>query len=145
MVTLEVINLSFPNPFFSLPFQNFHTLKILKYKEKKKKKLQIVIHIALKNYKYTKSLFLNTLWCNHLLIKKKIKIKNKQTKLCFFFFLILSCLGFFFFWVEIRAFTVVVLEILAFSTSKNYFIYFTTPLYNTPNIKCSNFLPFHLQ
>ena len=40
---------------------------------------------------------------------------------------------------KVRAFTVVVLKILAFSTSKNYFIYFTTSLYNTTNIKCSIF------
>ena len=44
---------------------------------------------------------------------------------------------FLFFVVEIRAFIVLVLNILAFSTSKSYFTYFATPLYNTPNIKCS--------
>ena len=78
--------------------------------------------------------------------KEKNKNKKQTNKIMFFFFLILSCLGFFFFfWVEIRAFTVVVLEILAFSTSKNYFIYFTTPLYNTPDIKCSIFLSLHLK
>ena len=45
----------------------------------------------------------------------------------------------FFFFFEVRAFTVVVLKILAFSTSKNYFIYFTTSFYNIPSTKCSIF------
>ena len=53
----------------------------------------------------------------------------------------LAIIFFFFLLVEVRAFTLVVLKILAFSTSKSYFIYFTTSLYNTPNIKCS-FLKF---
>ena len=65
------------------------------------------------------------------------KDKNKNN----FFFLILGWLGFFIFIfifidVEIRAFIVVVLKILTFSTLKNYIIYFTTSLYNTPSIKC---------
>ena len=42
---------------------------------KEKKKLQIGIHIVLKNIKYTKSLFLNTLKCNYLRIKTKTKTK----------------------------------------------------------------------
>ena len=42
-------------------------------KKKKKKKLQIGIYIILKNYKYTKSLFLNTLRCNNLPTKTKTK------------------------------------------------------------------------
>ena len=47
--------------------------------------------------------------------------------------------------VEVRAFVMVVLKILAFSTS-NYFIYFTTLLYyNTPNIKSSILLSLHLK
>ena len=105
----------------------------LEYKEKKKK-LQISIHILLKNYKYTKSLFLNTLRCNHLLTKTKNKKQNNV------FFLILGWLGFFFcLFDEVRAFTVVVLKFLAFSISKNYFIYFIISLYNTPNIKYSIF------
>ena len=44
----------------------------------------------------------------------------------------------------LRAFTMVMLKNLAFSNSKNYFIYFKTLLYNTLNIKCSIFLPLHL-
>ena len=40
------------------------------------------------------------------------------------------------FLVEVREFTLVVLKILAFGTSKSYFIYFTTSLYNTANNKC---------
>ena len=49
----------------------------LEYKQKKKKKkLQISIYIVLTNYKYTKSLFLNRLKCNHLLEKKKKKTQN---------------------------------------------------------------------
>ena len=44
-------------------------------KKKKKKKLQIGIHIVLKNYKYTKSLFLNTLRCKDLPTKTKTKTK----------------------------------------------------------------------
>ena len=47
--------------------------------------------------------------------------------------------------VEVRAFIVVVLNILAFSTSKNYFIYFTISLYNKLNIKYSIFLPLNLK
>ena len=58
-------------------------------------------------------------------------------------FLILGWLGFFF-GVEVKAFTVVTLNILA-NTSKMYFIYFTTLFYNTPNIKCSIFLSLHLK
>ena len=62
----------------------------------KKKKLQIDIHIVLKNYKYIKSLFLNTLRSNHL----PTKIKTK-TKYCVF--LILGSLGFFFFfWLKLK-------------------------------------------
>jgi len=34
---------------------------------------------------------------------------------------------------------VVMLENLAVSNSKNYFIYFNTPFYNTPHIKSSKF------
>ena len=68
----------------------------------RRKKIPINIHIVLKNYKYTKSLFLNTLKCNHLPTKTKTKTKknkkqkkqtkkqtNKQTKkiiIMFFFF-----------------------------------------------------------
>ena len=37
------------------------------------------------------------------------------------------------------------LKLLPFSTSKSYFIYFTTSLYNTPNIKYSIFLSLHLK
>ena len=46
---------------------------------------------------------------------------------------------FFFGGVEVRVFTVVVLKFLAFITSKSHFLYFTTSLYNLPNIKCSIF------
>ena len=53
---------------------------------KEKKTLQIDIHIASKNYKYTKSLFLNTLRCNYIPIKTKTKTKT------IFFFLILDWL-----------------------------------------------------
>ena len=66
--------------------------KILSYREpkyKEKKKNQIDIYVVLKNYKNTKSSFVNTLRCNHLSTKKKNKIM---------FFLILGWLGFFFFW-----------------------------------------------
>ena len=72
---------------------------------KEKKKLQIGIYIVLKNYKYTKFLFLNTLRCNHL--PKKIKIKKffTNTRLArnnFFFFVVV---------VEVRAFIGAVLKI----------------------------------
>ena len=60
-------------------------------------------------------------------------------------FLIQGWLGFFVVVVKVRAFTVVVLKILAFRTLKSYFIYITTSLYNIPNIKCSIFLPLHLK
>ena len=43
--------------------------------EKKKKILQIGIHIILVNYNYKKSLFLNKLRCNHLPKKKKKNTK----------------------------------------------------------------------
>ena len=59
------------------------------------------------------------------------KDKNKN-KIMFF------CLDFIFIF-EVRAFIVMVLKILAFSNSKSYFIYFTTSLCNTPNIKYSIF------
>ena len=45
----------------------------------------------------------------------------------------------FIFIFEVKAFTVVILKTLAFSTSKSYFIYFIILLYNTLNIKCSYF------
>ena len=45
---------------------------------------------------------------------------------------------------QLRAFTMMVLKILAFHNSKNYFIYFNTLFYNTPNINDSIFLPLHL-
>ena len=83
---------------------------------------------------------------------KKIQIKKMQLftnkdKKKSFFFLILGWLGFFFFFKKkkLRAFTVMILKILVFSNSKNYFIYFTTLLYNTPNIKCSIILSLHLK
>ena len=63
------------------------------------------------------------------------KDKNKN-KIMFSFSTRVARILFF----EVRAFIVVVLKILAFSISKNYFIYFNTPLYNTSNIKCSIFL-----
>jgi len=37
----------------------------------------------------------------------------------------------------------VVLKILVYSILKSHFIYFTTLLYNTPNIKCSIFFFYH--
>ena len=61
-----------------------------------------------------------------------------------FFFLILDWLGFFVVVVEVRALIGVVLKILVFNTT-NYFIYFTTSLYNTSNIKCSILLSLHLK
>ena len=59
-------------------------------KKKNTSNMHIYIYIELKNYKYSKSLFLNTLRCNHL--PTKTKTKNK-----IMFFLILGWLGFFFF------------------------------------------------
>ena len=71
--------------------------------------------------------------------KNKIMFLKKKKK-------ILGLLGFFVVVVEVRSFIVVVLKSLAFSTSKSYFIYFTTLLYNTSNIKCSIFfLSLHLE
>ena len=96
----------------------------------KKKKIQIDIHIVLKNYKYLKSLFLNTLRCNHL------PTNTNKNKIMSFFHTRLSRIFFFFL---VRAFTLMMLKILAFSSSKSYFIYFIISLYNTPNIKCSIF------
>ena len=67
--------------------------------------------------------------------KNKKKIFNTRLAKFFLFFVV----------VEIRAFTVMVLKILAFSISKSYFIYFTTSFYNTLNIKCFFFLSLHLK
>ena len=93
------------------------------------------MYIVLKNDKYSKLLFLNTLRYNYL------PIKTNKNKIMFFFFNTrLASIIFDFIFVEVRAFTLVVLKILVFSTSKNYFINFTTSFYNTPNIKCSIFL-----
>ena len=58
---------------------------------KKKKTSNRHIYIELKNYKYSKSLFLNTLRCNHL--PTKTETKNKKQNNVFFF--ILGWLGFF--------------------------------------------------
>ena len=88
--------------------------------KKKKKKNPNRHYIVLKIYKYLKSLFINILRCNHL----PTKIKTKKKK-CFFNTRLVMI---FFFFVKVRAFTVVVLKILIFSTSKSYFIYFTTSL-----------------
>ena len=72
------------------------------------------------------------------------KEKNKN-KINFFFLNTRRARIFVLVVVEVRAFAMMVLKILAFSTS-NYFIYFTTLLYyNTPNIKCSILLSLHLK
>ena len=47
---------------------------------RKKKLLQIGIHIVLTNYKYIKSLFLNILRCNNPPPKTKKKKKTQNTK-----------------------------------------------------------------
>ena len=60
-----------------------------------KKKIQIDIYIVLKNYKYSKLLFLNTLRCNHL----PTKINNN--KIMSFFNTRLVRFFFFFFFVEV--------------------------------------------
>ena len=75
---------------------------------KGKKKCQIGIFIVLKNYKYTKSLFLNTLKCNYVPTKTKRKI----------IFFLNTRLARNFVVDEIRAFTVMMLKILAFIISK---------------------------
>ena len=99
--------------------------------------------MVLTNHKCTKSLYLSTLRYNYL--PKKTK-QNKKQKIIYIYFLILDWLEiFFFFFVEIRAFTIVELKNLAFNTSKSYFIYFTTSIYNTPNNKCFFFLLIHLK
>ena len=66
--------------------------KILSYREpkyKEKKKNQIDIYVVLKNYKNTKSSFVNTLRCNHLSTKKKQNnvFFNIRLARIFFFFL----------------------------------------------------------
>ena len=69
------------------------------------------------------------------------KLRQKQKQNNAFFFLILGWLEFIYLFIyfEVRTFIVAVLKTLVFSTSKRYFIYFTTSLNNTPNIKCSIF------
>ena len=57
-------------------------------------------------------------------IWKKMVLRKKKVKSYLYFSIL-------------RAFTMVVLKNLVFNTSKTYFIYFTTPLYSTPNIKGS--------
>ena len=57
-------------------------------------------------------------------IWKKMVLRKKKVKSYLYFSIL-------------RAFTMVVLKNLVFNTSKTYFIYFTIPLYNTPNIKGS--------
>ena len=68
--------------------------------------------------------------------------KEKKHKIILFFNTRLTRI---FNFCKVRVFIVVVLKILAFSISNGYFIYFTTSLYNIPNIKCSIFLPLYLQ
>ena len=51
---------------------------------------QIDIHIVLKNYKYTKSLLLNTLRYNHLPTKTKKKKGNKIIYIYIYLYLILG-------------------------------------------------------
>ena len=46
--------------------------------------------------------------------------------------------------LPVRAFSLRVVKNLAFSISKNYFIYFNISFYNTLNIKSSIILSFHL-
>ena len=46
--------------------------------------------------------------------------------------------------LTVRAFSSMIVKILAFSISKIYFIHFNISLYNTPNIKGSIILPLHL-
>ena len=60
------------------------------------------------------------------------KNKNKNKMMSFNTRLAMT---FFFFWVEIRAFVVVVLKNLAFSTLKSFYHL----IYNRPNVKCSIF------
>ena len=74
----------------------------------RKKKIKISIHIVLKNYKYSKLLFLNTLRCNYL------PTKTNKNKIMSFFNTKLAKI--FFFLVEVRAFTLVVLKILALTS-----------------------------
>ena len=81
-------------------------------------------------------MFLNTLRCNHFTNKEKKKKQNNgffNTRLARIFVVI-----------EVKTFTVVVLDILD-SILKMYFIYFTNSLYNTPTIKWSIFLSLHLK
>ena len=62
-----------------------------------------------------------------------------------FFFLILSWLGFFFFFlVEVRAFIVVMLKLLAFNTLKNYFLFYHPTLQYT-QYQMFYFLLLHLK
>ena len=74
---------------FVLVFFFFWTKIKVDFKQNLKKTIRTGVYTILKNYKYTKSLFLNILRYNHLLIKTKTKTN--------FFFLILGWLGFFFF------------------------------------------------
>ena len=88
------------------------------------------IYIVLKNYKYTKYLFLNILRCNHLPTKTK-------TKNVFFFNIRLARI--FFFFVEVRAFTVVMLKILVFLYLKKLLYLFYHLILQYTHIKCSIF------
>ena len=84
----------------------------------KKKKIQISIDILLKIYKYLKL-------SKYIKIQSFINKDKNKNKIMF------SCntrLAGFFFLVEVRVFTMLVLKILIFSTLKIYFIYFTIHL-----------------
>ena len=75
--------------------------------------------MVLTNYKYTKLLFFNALRCNHL-PTKTTKKKKKNNVFSFLNIRLARIFNFF----EVRAFTKVMLKILAFNTLKSYFIYF---------------------
>ena len=97
-------------PTFIFPIKQGQTkdFKLARAGIYRKKKIKIGIHIVLKNYKYSKLLFLNTLRCNYL------PTKTNKNKIMSFFNTKLAKI--FFFLVEVRAFTLVVLKILALTS-----------------------------
>ena len=66
----------------------FKILSYLEPKYKEKKKNQIDIYVVLKNYKNTKSSFVNTLRCNYLPTKKQNNVffNTRLARIFFFFF-----------------------------------------------------------
>ena len=65
---IAIYDFFLPNFIFPIKQEQTQDFKLTETKiyKKKKKKIKIGIHIVVKNYKYSKLSFLNTLRCDHL-------------------------------------------------------------------------------